>query len=258
MLVLRGNVPGPSRLPAMNAIAPSEALGASRPAARNDDVWVVVAAYNEGARLGRTLESLCRRYANVVVVDDGSQDDTGAVAARHPVWVLRHLVNLGQGAALQTGLAFALQRGASYLVTFDADGQHDPDEIPALAAPVLAGAADVALGSRFLGRAENITLTRKLVLKGGVIFTRLFSGIKVTDTHNGFRAFSREAALKLRITQNRMAHASEILDQIQTQGLRFVEVPVTIRYSAETMAKGQSSWNAVKIVAQLVLGRFVR
>src|SRR5581483_440155 len=101
-------------------------------------------------------------------------------------------------------------------------------------------------------------LARKLVLKGGVVFTRLFSGIRVTDTHNGFRAFSRAAALKLRITQNRMAHASEILDQVKTYGLRFVEVPVTIRYSAETMAKGQSSWNAVKIVAQLVLGRFVR
>ncbi len=223
------------------------------------DLWVVIAAYNEEPRLAATLFGLrARGYENIVVVDDGSRDRTSDIALASKVWVLRHLLNLGQGAALQTGISFALGRGAATIVTFDADGQHDPDEIPVMAAPVRDGTAEVALGSRFLGRAENIPFTRKLVLKGGVVFTRLFSGIRVTDTHNGFRAFSRSAAEKLKITQNRMAHASEILDQVQTLGLRFVEVPVTIRYSAETMAKGQSSWNAVKIVAQLVLGRFVR
>src|SRR5271165_3674009 len=108
----------------MNATLPSEARAAMRPSARHEDVWVVVAAYNEGERLGRTLQSLCRRYANVVVVDDGSRDDTSDVAGRHPVWVLRHIINLGQGAALQTGIRFALEQGADYLVTFDADGQH--------------------------------------------------------------------------------------------------------------------------------------
>jgi glycosyltransferase involved in cell wall biosynthesis len=222
-------------------------------------LWVVVAAYNEETRLAATLAGLrSRGYGNVVVVDDGSRDRTRDVALACGAWVLRHVVNLGQGAALQTGIRFALGRGADTVVTFDADGQHDPDQIAALAAPVRDGTADVALGSRFLGRAENIPFTRRLVLKGGVLFTRLFSGIRVTDTHNGFRALGRTAAEKLVITQNRMAHASEILDQIQALGLRFVEVPVTIRYSAETMAKGQSSWNAVKIVAQLLLGRFVR
>jgi len=229
------------------------------PAPPPDDLWIVVAAYNEEPRLGVTLAGLrMRGYRNVVVVDDGSRDRTARVALESGAWSLRHLLNLGQGAALQTGISFALGRGASTIVTFDADNQHDPDEIPNVIAPVRDGSADVALGSRFLGRAENIPLTRKLVLKGGVVFTRLFSGIRVTDTHNGFRAFSADAARKIRITQNRMAHASEILDQVQTLGLRFVEVPVTVRYSAETMAKGQSSWNAVKIVAQLVLGRFVR
>jgi len=223
------------------------------------DLWVVVAAYNEEPRLAATLAGLrARGCANVVVVDDGSRDRTSDVAFASGAWSLRHVVNLGQGAALQTGIGFALGRGAGVVVTFDADGQHDPGEIASVAAPVLAGAADVALGSRFLGRAENIPLARKFVLKGGVLFTRVFSGIRVTDTHNGFRAFSRAAAQKLKISQNRMAHASEILDQIQALGLRFVEVPVTVRYSAETTAKGQSSWNAVTIVAQLILGRFVR
>ncbi len=224
-----------------------------------EDLWVVIAAYNEEPRLGKTLQGLHERgYKNIVVVDDGSTDKTMNIALANGAWALRHIVNLGQGAALQTGISFALDRSAAVVVTFDADGQHDPDQIPRMIAPIREGVADAALGSRFLGEVENIPFARKLVLKGGVIFTRIFSGIHITDTHNGFRAFSQKAAEQLMIRQNRMAHASEILDQIQSLNLRFVEVPVTIRYSAETMAKGQSSWNALKIVAQLILGRFVR
>jgi polyprenyl-phospho-N-acetylgalactosaminyl synthase len=221
--------------------------------------WVVIAAYNEEPRLALTLEKLLAAgYRNVAVVDDGSRDATAEVASRFPVWVLRHLLNLGQGAALQTGIAFALKQGAEVIVTFDGDGQHDPTEIPRLIAPILSGEADCALGSRFLGKAENITFARKLVLKGGVLFTRLVSNVRVTDTHNGFRALSRSAAQKIKITHNRMAHASEIYDRIREHHLRFVEVPVTIRYSAETMAKGQSSWGAVRIVLDLLLGRVVK
>lgn len=221
-------------------------------------VWIVVAAYNEEARLDRTLQRLRPWLPHVVVVDDGSRDATAAVALRHDCWVLRHLLNCGQGAALQTGLDFALRRGARYLVTFDADGQHAAEEIDALLAPLRAGTADVALGSRFLGSTVGMPFSRRLVLKAGVLFTRLFSRIRVTDTHNGFRAFTRAAAEKIRITQNRMAHASEILDRIVQHGLRWQEVPVTIRYSDDTMAKGQSSWNALRIVGQLLLGRMVK
>jgi glycosyltransferase involved in cell wall biosynthesis len=224
-----------------------------------DNLWIVIAAYNEGRRIADTLRELREHgYANLVVVDDGSRDDTGAQALGGGAHVLRHVINLGQGAALQTGIRFALLQGAGCVVTFDADGQHCPEEIPRLIEPICAGRVDVALGSRFLGRAENIPLTRKLILKAGVLFSRLFSRIKVTDTHNGFRAMSRRAAETIRITQNRMAHASEILDQLRLQDLSFCEVPVTIRYSAETLAKGQSSWNAVRIAAQFLLGRMVR
>ncbi len=222
-------------------------------------VWVVIAAYNEAGRIGSTLRGLLDHgYQNVVVVDDGSRDATATDALASPVWVLRHTINLGQGAALQTGIRFAVQQGAEYVVTFDADGQHDPAEIAALLAPVQSGAADIAMGSRFLGKAENIPFSRKLILKGGVLFTRVVSQVKVTDAHNGFRCLSRNAAQKIRLYQNRMAHASEILDEVRTHNLRYVEVPVTIRYSADTLAKGQSSWNALKIVAQFLLGRLVR
>ncbi len=244
----------PSRVKARVRSGPNTGTDLS---AENRDTWVIVPAYNEGGRLAHTLQSLCVGYANVVVVDDGSHDNTSMVALRHPVWVLRHLINRGQGAALQTGLSFALERGATVLVTFDADGQHSPEEIERLVEPVRRGAVDVALGSRFLGQAVGLPWSRWLVLTLGVVFTRLFSQVRVTDTHNGFRAFSRHAAQELSITQNGMAHASEILDQIKERGLLYGEVPVTIRYSAETMAKGQSSWNALRIVAQLVLGRMV-
>jgi glycosyltransferase involved in cell wall biosynthesis len=208
--------------------------------------------------LDQTLQELCRLDVNVVVVDDGSGDDTVAVARQHPVWVLRHIVNCGQGAALQTGLTFALAQGAEVLVTFDADGQHATEEIERLVAPIRAGHFDVVLGSRFLGQTVGLPWGRWLVLKLGVLFTWVFSQVRITDTHNGLRAFSRRAAQQIQIRQNRMAHASEILDQIREKGLRYDEVPVTIHYSRETLAKGQSSWHALRIAGQLLLGRMVR
>ncbi len=222
------------------------------------DVWIVVAAYGEGPRLRRALEPLCARWSNVVVVDDGSLDDTFEEAMGLPVWVLRHPVNCGQGAALQTGIDFALARGAQVIVTFDADGQHDPADVEKLVAPVLAGEVQVALGSRFLGEAVDMPASRRLVLKLGVLFTRVFSRIAVTDTHNGLRALSRDAARKIRIQQDRMAHASDLLDQVHVHRLSYREVPVTIRYTSDSLEKGQGNWNAFRIVGQLILGRFVR
>ena len=219
------------------------------------EIWIVVAAHNEGPRLDETLRALCERQTNVVVIDDGSVDDTAAVARRHRVWLLRHLFNCGQGAALQTGIDFALRRGADCIVTFDADGQHAAGDIDLLVEPVCKGEVDVTLGSRFLGLATGMPLARRLVLKLGVLFTRLFCRIRVTDAHNGLRALSRHAAQRIHITQNRMAHASEILHQIRLFALRYREVPVTIHYSKASLQKGQSSWNAFGIVWDLVLRR---
>ena len=227
------------------------------PRTLDERAWIVVPAFNEAERLAATLRGLCRRFAQVVVVDDGSSDSTPQVARDFPVWLLRHVVNCGQGAALQTGIDFAVHQGADIVVTFDADGQHQPEDIPRLVEPIEQGVADVVLGSRFLGTAVDMPSSRRLVLSLGILFTRCFSLIKVTDTHNGLRAFSRHAASRIRISQDRMAHASEILDQIRRLSLRHTEVPVTIRYTPRVLAKGQSSWNAVKIVGQLLLGRFI-
>lgn len=224
----------------------------------NQEPWIVVPAYNEQQRLDGTLAALTRRYANVVLVDDGSTDDTWQVAAQYPVHRLRHAINLGQGAAIGTGISYALLQGAEIIVTFDSDGQHDVADVESLVVPIRSGRVDVTLGSRFLGSASGIPKSRRIILKLGVLFTRLFSRIQVTDTHNGLRAFSRPAAKRIRIFENGMAHASEILDEIYRLNLRYEEVPVAVRYSGESLKKGQSSWNAIRIAGRLVLGRLVR
>lgn len=220
-------------------------------------VWVVIAAYNEGVRLEKTLRNVCARYENVVIVDDGSRDTTSQVASRHPVWLLRHAINCGQGAALQTGIDFALAQGADSIVTFDADGQHDVKDIERLLEPLDAGQVDVVLGSRFLGQTVGMPWARFVVLKLGVLFTSCFSRIPVTDTHNGLRALSRTAAQRIRITHNRMAHASEILHQIHLERLSFCEVPVRIEYTADSLAKGQQNWGALRIAGEMLIGRLL-
>jgi len=220
--------------------------------------FVVVPAYNEAERIGRTLESLLAVASSVVVVDDGSADNTAEVALRYPVWILRHPVNLGQGAAIQTGITFALRQGADDVATFDADGQHDPSDLIRMLQTLRESGADYALGSRFLGRAEGIPFTRKVMLKAAVWYTRIMSGIHVTDTHNGIRLMTRRGAERIHITMNRMEHASEILDQIARSGLRYIEVPVTIRYSQASLAKGQKSTAAIRMGLRILAERVMR
>jgi len=156
---------------------------------------------------------------------------------------------------LQTGIEFALARGADIIVTFDSDGQHQLEDVDALIAPVAEGRCDVALGSRFLHPQSRVPLARRLTLKAGVLFTRLISHIRVTDTHNGLRALSRRAAQAIEIRQDRMAHASEILDEIARLKLRYVEVPTRILYTEYSRQKGQKSSAAVRIAWDFLVGR---
>jgi polyprenyl-phospho-N-acetylgalactosaminyl synthase len=217
--------------------------------------WVVIAAYNEGRAIGRVAAELASLPYRVLVIDDGSTDATAEVAARAGAEVLRHPINLGQGAALQTGIEYALLRGASHVVTFDADGQHQAEEIAALLAALSAHEADFALGSRFRGAAVDLPPLRRLLLRAATVFTRATSGLDVTDAHNGLRAMTKRGAARIKLRQNRMAHASEILHQIAASGLRYVEVPVTIQYSRYSLAKGQRASEFVAILLDLFARR---
>ncbi len=169
--------------------------------------------------------------------------------------MLQHRINRGQGAALQTGMTYSLTRGAEAIVTFDADDQHSPADLPRLLQPVLSGECDVTLGSRFLGGNSNVPWARRLLLRAARWVTWATSGLLLSDSHNGLRAFSRRAALAIYLRQDRMAHASEIYDQIAQDRLTFREVPVTVRYTSETLAKGQSAANAMNVLFHYLFGK---
>jgi len=222
-------------------------------------IVAVIPAYNEERNIERAVCEAKPHVSEVVVIDDGSGDDTASRALAAGAYVLKHRLNRGQGAALATGMTYARRRlHADIIVHYDADGQHRADEIDELVKPLLVGAADVALGSRFLNKKSNVPFLRKMVLKGGIIFTRLTSGLRVSDTHNGFRAFTAEAADKIRISQDRMAHASEILDEIAKNKLRYTEVPVTVTYTEESLRKGQSSFNSIRIVWEYLTAKLFK
>lgn len=220
-----------------------------------ETILVIIAAFNEEREVGTVVSSVRDRGYEVVVVDDGSSDATSEMALSAGAVVVQHPVNLGQGAALQTGIEYGLRKGYSMLVTFDADGQHDPDDIKALSDCMAVSGADVVLGSRFLGSTIGMTGVRRILLKAAVSFTRLTTGLSLTDAHNGLRLLNRKAASVIHLKQNRMAHASEILEQIASSRLSYMECPVTIRYTDYSKAKGQSGLNSVNIVLDLVLQR---
>jgi glycosyltransferase involved in cell wall biosynthesis len=237
---------------------PASAAHAVLPEELRRTVFVVIAAYNESAAIGKVVRELLPTCPNVVVVDDGSWDDTWREARDAGALVLRHLLNRGQGAALQTGITYALGRGAEVIVTFDADGQHRPEDIPAMVAPIASGAVDICLGSRFLEHAQAVPLGRRLLLMGAIVFMRLTSGLKLSDAHNGLRAFSRRAAASFDVQLDRMAHASELIDQVRSSGLPYREVPVQIRYTDYSLAKGQRSSAALRVALDYLIGRLLR
>lgn len=222
----------------------------------------VMPAYNEAERIGQAVRACLPYVDGLVVVDDGSTDRTKEVASAvgdQKVVVLRHKINRDQGAALRTGSEAALKLGADVIVHIDADGQHDPSEIPLLVAPIIEDRADVVFGSRFLGaEPQGMPFVRRWVLRAGKTFNALALGIPrtVTDPQSGYRAYSSKAAGKISFTQNRKAHASEILRIVTRSDLRWLEVPIHVRYTAETLRKGNKTSDAFRIAWQLFIGAF--
>ena len=154
----------------------------------------MIPVFNEAEVVRQTTSEVVALYPDVVVVDDGSTDATYEALLDAPVHLLRHLINRGAGAATQTGISYAVARGADIVVTFDADGQHRAEDIAAVIAPIRQGRADFVIGSRFLGGTEGMPASRRLTLRLGALFTRLVSRVRVTDPHSGLRAFGRDAA----------------------------------------------------------------
>ena len=213
-------------------------------------VHIIIPAYNEGKVIEQTLKELTEKgYKHLVVIDDASSDDTALIAQKYAT-VIKHEINQGQGAALRTGITHALDNNATKLITFDSDGQHDPDDIPQMLDKL--DTYEVVLGSRFIGKTTNLPLPRKIMLKGSVILCRMFYGLKITDSHNGLRGMRAEAARRINITEDRMLHASEILQRISEKKLSYTEVPVHIRYTEYSLTKGQSMWNAFRILKGMI------
>jgi len=218
-----------------------------------DDVWIVIPVYNEGSVIGDVVEQTRKTFPNIVCVDDGSRDESADRSLAAGAHLVRHPVNLGQGAALQTGIKYALGQGAQYLVTFDADGQHRVEDALEMVRVAKSGQADVVLGSRFLTGSEQVPWIKRVVLRTVVTLSRTSRKLKLTDAHNGLRVLNRKAASQLRITMNGMAHASEIVAFLASSGLRVKEVPVIVVYTDYSKSKGQSLINGVNILFDLSL-----
>jgi polyprenyl-phospho-N-acetylgalactosaminyl synthase len=225
----------------------------------NDDVWVIVRCFNEAPVVGQVITGLREYFPNVVGVDDGSADASSAAMATAGARVVRHSVNLGAGAALQTGVQYALlDHRAQLFVCFDADGQHRAADAAAMVDRMRAGDLDILIGSRFLGAADGMPASRRVVLRLGRMFERVTSGARLTDTHNGLRVFSRRFAERIDLTMNDMAYASELLGLIARSKLPYGEYPVTIDYSEYSLSKGQRSINSVNIALDVWINQLLR
>ena len=221
---------------------------------RYDDSWLVVPLYNEATVIGQVIDDAKGTFANIVCVDDGSSDGSAAIARKHGARVIEHPFNLGQGAALQTGMEFVRrQTNARYIVTFDADGQHSVADAAAMVDRARADDLAIIFGSRFLDDATQVGWSKKLVLKTAAAVTKQQTGLDLTDAHNGLRLLRRDALQQVVLRQDGMAHASEIVSQLACTGLPWAEMPVHIAYTDYSKAKGQSLLNSVNILVDLVM-----
>ncbi|MGV8876247.1 MAG: glycosyltransferase family 2 protein [Rhodoglobus sp.] len=218
-----------------------------------DRTWVVVPMYNEGSMISSVIADLKRSFSNIVCVDDGSTDDSVAAATSAGASVVSHPINLGQGASLQTGFEFALSDlTMTDVVTFDADGQHQVNDAVAMVTALREGQLDIVIGSRFLDQRTSMGVAKRCVLRAAAVFTRATTGMALTDAHNGLRVIRRDLVSRISLKQNRMAHASELVDQVSALKVRWAEFPTHIVYTEYSKKKGQSLLNAVNILVEIV------
>ncbi|WP_158850685.1 glycosyltransferase family 2 protein [Saccharothrix deserti] len=222
--------------------------------ADQSDVWLVVPVYNEAQVIADVVRNALETFPNIVCVDDGSRDGSADAIRGSGAHLVQHPVNLGQGAAIQTGVEYARsQPGAEYFVTFDADGQHQVADVVRMLERLRAEPVDIIVGTRFKGDASHIPLIKRVVLKTVVAISPRLRKLKLSDAHNGLRVFNKKVADELRITLNGMGHASQIVDMISQRGWRVTEEQVEILYTEYSMSKGQSLINGVNILFDTAL-----
>lgn len=226
----------------------------TNPATSDPHTWVVVPLYNEATVIAEVIEGLLPHFPNVVCIDDGSTDGSLDVARRAGAYIVEHPINLGQGAALQTGIDYALtQPGCEYIVTFDADGQHRVEDAVGMVAAARDSGAAIVFGSRFLDDRTNPGVMKRVILKTAVWVTNMTTSVKLTDAHNGLRVIRTDAARGIQLQQDRMAHATEIVLQLGHTGLPWIEYPVELLYTDYSKSKGQSVLNSVNILVDLIV-----
>ncbi len=229
-------------------------------------IFILIPAFNEERMIAQVIRQVRFYVDEIIVIDDGSTDKTSEIASREKVIVLKHLINRGQGAALRTGMDYVLTKFFSddktdeekIIVHFDSDGQHRAENIPEMVKPISEGKVEATFGSRFLLKNSSIPFGRKILLKGAIFVNRLFTKVKLTDAHNGFRALSWKAASLIRISQDRMAHNSEIVSQVNKYNLKFQEVPITVFYTKYSRNKGQKWYDSFKIIKDLLTEKIVK
>ncbi|WP_153394947.1 glycosyltransferase family 2 protein [Ornithinicoccus halotolerans] len=214
-----------------------------------EDAWLVIPLFNEGPVIAEVLATARERFPHVVCVDDASQDDSARLAREAGAVVVQHPFNLGQGAALQTGIRYVLEAtDAPFVVTFDADGQHRVEDAEDMVRRAREEDLAIVFGSRFLDDRTDPGTLRRLVLRGAVWLTNQQTGLRLSDAHNGLRVLRRDAASRLDLKQDRMAHATEIVLQLGRTGLPWAEHPVHVLYTDYSRGKGQSLINSVNIL----------
>lgn len=224
------------------------------------NVWVIVPAFNEATVIGDVIADVGSVFDHVVCVDDGSGDDTGETALRTGAHLVRHPVNLGQGAAIQTGVEYARrQPGAEVFVTFDGDGQHRVKDVVAMTDRLSRGDADVVIGTRFGAGVTRPPPLKRLVLRTAAWLSPRGRRLGLTDTNNGLRVFNKTVADELDITMSGMSHASEFVMLVAENHWRVAEEPVEVLYTDYSKSKGQPLVNGVNIIVDgLLRGRMPR
>ena len=215
-------------------------------------IIVIIPAYNEEKTIKNVIREAKKYATEIVVIDDASSDSTYQTAIKEGATVYRHLINRGLGGSLGTGIQVALKKNTDIAVTLDADGQHDPDEIPNLIQPILNGKADVVIGSRFL-HDQKMPTKRKIYNKIGNIITYFLFGVKTSDSQSGFRALNRKALKLLKIKTNKMEVSSEIIKEVKKNNLIFAEVPIKAIYTRYSLSKGQGFFTGLRTLFKLII-----